>query len=120
MQDEPHPPEILAAVAAFLRGGAADPFQARVAAAAIDLVRRELEHGADPDEPARLRALLGAPPTDSLLAMTAELARRLSAGEMDLTTPGVAAHLWATTRAKLRVDQPNYSGLRTAPKENPA
>ena len=46
MQDQPTPSEILAAVAAFLRAevvaesGARTAFQARVAANALDLVRR--------------------------------------------------------------------------------
>ena len=49
MQDEPTPPEILAAVAAFLRDTVAPAttgmtaFQARVAANAVDLVARQLE-----------------------------------------------------------------------------
>ena len=66
----------------------------------------------DAAELARLTALLGQ--TGSLLDLNTELARRLDAGEADLTTPGVAEHLWATTLAKLAVDQPNYSGYRAA------
>ena len=42
------------------------------------------------------------------------LALRIRAGAMDLSTPGLADHLWATTLAKLAVDQPNYSGYRAA------
>jgi hypothetical protein len=121
MQDEPHPPEILAAVARFLRDivapGAtgASAYQARVAAAALDLVRREIEqaHTASA-ELNRLRSLL-ADPAGTLPDLTAELARRLGNGDWDFTTPGVADHLWATTREKLAVDQPHYSGLRMAP-----
>ena len=29
-----------------------------------------------------------------------------------LDTPGLAEHLEATTRAKVGIDQPNYSGLK--------
>jgi hypothetical protein len=119
MQDEPHPPEILAAVARFLRETVvpgATPvvaYEARVAAAALDLVRREWEQApAATTELIRLRELLGSP-DGTLPALTAELARRLCTGEWDLTTPGVADHLWATTREKLAVDQPHYAGLRT-------
>ena len=120
MQDQPAPAEILAAVAAFLKtvtGPELAPhtaFQLRVAANALELAGRDmaLSPAQDAAELARLTALLGQ--TGSLLDLNTELARRLDAGEADLTTPGVAEHLWATTLAKLAVDQPNYSGYRAA------
>ena len=120
MQDQPRPDEILDAIAAFLRNtviAKTDPrnaFQARVAANAVDLVRRQLKLGA-PGEDAeleRLQALLGHPGT--LHALNAELADALASGAKGLATPGVSAHLLATTLEKLRVDQPNYSGYRAA------
>jgi hypothetical protein len=120
MQDQPAPDEILAAIAAFLRNTVilkTDPhtaFQARVAANALDLVRRQLEFGA-PGEDAelkRLQALLGHAGT--LPKLNAELADALASGAKGLATPGVSAHLSATTLEKLRVDQPNYSGYRAA------
>ena len=49
MQDQPTPPEVLAAVAAFLRivvaaeTKGATSFQARVAANALEMMRRQLE-----------------------------------------------------------------------------
>jgi len=43
-----------------------------------------------------------------------ELADALASGAKGLATPGVSAHLRATTLEKLRVDQPNYSGYRAA------
>ena len=125
MQDEPHPPEILQAVAAFLRDvvvpetHGATAYQARVAAAALDLVRREITRptwagtSQDEAEQTRLRALLGQ--DGSLPDLTAELSRRLAAGTLNLSSPGVAAHLLATTREKLAVDQPRYWGLHAAP-----
>jgi hypothetical protein len=116
MQDEPHPPEILHAVADFLRQivvpqtTGATAYQARIAAAALDLVRRQLEQaGAQAAEQDRLRALLNQ--DGPLPTLTAELARRLRDGTLDLASPGVAAHLWAATRDKLAVDQPRYWGL---------
>ena len=120
MQDQPAPAEILTAVAAFLKtvtGPELAPhtaFQLRVAANALELAGRDmtLSPAQDAAELARLTALLGQ--TGSLLDLNTELARRLDAGEADLTTPGVAEHLWATTLAKLAVDQPNYSGYRAA------
>jgi hypothetical protein len=120
MQDQPRPGEFLAAIAAFLRNtvmAKTDPhtaFQARVAANAVDLVRRQLELGADGEdgELERLQALLGH--SGTLPALNAELADALASGACGLATPGVSAHLLATTLEKLRVDQPNYSGYRAA------
>ncbi|MEY9725580.1 hypothetical protein ABIA07_001481 [Bradyrhizobium yuanmingense] len=40
------------------------------------------------------------------------LAHRIASGEMDLATPGLAEHLWATTMDKLAVDQPNYASYK--------
>lgn len=120
MQDQPHPDEILAAIAAFLRDTVilkTDPhtaFQARVAANAVDLVRRQIELGIAGEalELKRLQALLGRDGT--LPELNAELADSLASGARGLTTPEVSAHLRATTLEKLRVDQPNYSGYRIA------
>jgi hypothetical protein len=120
MQDHPTPAEILTAVAAFLKtvtGPQIAPhtaFQLRVAANALELAQRDiaLSPAQDAAEHARLTALLGR--EGELLDLNAELARWIETGEADLTTPGVAEHLWATTLAKLAVDQPNYSGYRAA------
>jgi hypothetical protein len=120
MQDQPAPDEILAAVAAFLRNTvmqATEPhtaYQVRVAANAIDLVRRQLEFGTpgEDDELERLQALLGR--GGSLADLNAELADALATGAKGMATPGVAEHLRATTLEKLRVDQPNYSGYLAA------
>ena len=118
MQDPPTIAELLEATAAFLRevtvpqlSGHAS-FHARVAANALDIVKRELElrPAAERDEHARLQALLH---TDgSLEELNALLSRRIAAGEIDLQTPGVAGHLWATTLAKVAIDQPTYASYR--------
>jgi hypothetical protein len=120
VRDEPTPPEILAAVAALLRetvtprltGHAA--FLTRVAANALDLVRREIESGlaADDAELTRLPALLGS--DGDLGALNAALSAAIEAGEMTLETPGLADHLWATTLDKLAIDQPSYAPYRRA------
>lgn len=120
MQDEPRPAEILAAVAAFLKGPASREsgphiaFQIRVCANAVEICQRNLElaPAAEAEELARLRALLSI--EGDLPSLNRELARRIRAGEMDLATPGLCDHLWATTLAKLAVDQPSYSGYRAA------
>jgi hypothetical protein len=120
MLDDPRPAEILQSVAALLRedilplltGNPA--FQLRVAANAIDLVRREISVSAqqDFDELEGLHALLGR--EGSVAELNVELARRVANRTVDLETPGFVAFLWSTTEAKLAVDQPNYAGLRRA------
>ncbi|MDR3512829.1 MAG: DUF6285 domain-containing protein [Caulobacteraceae bacterium] len=118
MQDQPTPSEVIGAVAQFLKTVVAAEttgavsFQARVAANALEMMRRELDlaPAEDAAEHDRLKALLGR--DGSLLALNAELSRRIAAGEMDLTTPGLSDHLWATTLAKLAVDQPTYAAYR--------
>ena len=120
MQDEPRPPEILAAVAAFLKGAATREsgphiaFQLRVCANAVEICQRQLETApaAEAAELARLRKLLDR--DGDLFSLNQELAARIREGAMDLAWPGLAEHLWDTTLAKLAVDQPNYSGYRAA------
>ena len=118
MQDQPTPSEVIGAVAAFLKTvvaaqtTGATSFQARVAANALEMMRRELDlaPAEDAAELERLTALLGVHGT--LAELNAELARRIAAGEVDLTTPDLSDHLWATTMAKLAVDQPTYAAYR--------
>ncbi len=120
MQDEPRADEILTRVANFLKGPATREtgphiaFQLRVAANAVEICQRQitLSPKADAEELARLRALL--PIEGDLPTLNRELAMRIRAGELTLETPGLADHLWATTLAKLAVDQPTYSGYRAA------
>ena len=120
MQDQPTPSEIMAAVAAFLRQvvaaetGERTSFQVRVCANALEMMGRQLDLGpeADAAEIARLEALLGE--RGDLLTLNKALCARIETGRIDLSTPGLAEHLWATTLAKLAVDQPKYSGYRAA------
>jgi hypothetical protein len=120
VQDEPRPPEILAAVARFLRHVVAPEttghvnFNVRVAANALEMMRRQLELGPGEEaaERARLQALLGM--DGDLLTLTTELSRRIAAGEADLSTPGLADHLWASALAKMAVDQPTYAAYRAS------
>jgi hypothetical protein len=120
MQDEPRPDEMLTAVAAFLKGpavresGAHIAFQLRVCANAVEIAQRCITLGppAEAEELASLRALLLI--DGDLPMLNRELAARIRDGRVTLETPGLKAHLWATTMAKLAVDQPNYSGYRAA------
>jgi hypothetical protein len=120
MQDEPRPDEILTRVANFLKGpatretGAHISFQLRVAANAIEICQRQLTLApkADAEELTRLRTLLGT--EGDLPTLNRELARRIREGDLTLESPGLSEHLWATTLAKLAVDQPTYAGFRAA------
>jgi hypothetical protein len=118
MQDEPTPIELTKSVADFLRNDITplisghQAFKLRVAINILDLVTRQLtrEEASDAAEVARLRALLGIDGT--VTELNRVLAERIAKGEVDLSTPGLAEHLWATTMDKLAVDQPNYASYK--------
>ncbi|HEX2889361.1 DUF6285 domain-containing protein [Vineibacter terrae] len=126
MQDQPSAIEILAAVADFLRQHAMPQlqghtaFHARVAANALDIVRRELEIApqANAEEHQRLRALLGA--DGSLEALNEKLCEQLENGALTVDNPDLVAHLRQTTMTKLAIDQPAYSAYRRALAEDKA
>ena len=118
MHQRPSPDDLLAAVSMYLReqalpqlpGHAA--YLARVAANALDIVRRQLQlaPAGDAAELQRLRALLQ---TDGPLeALNRLLCERIAGGEIGLHTPGLADHLWLTTLDTLAVDQPGYDSYR--------
>ena len=128
MTDSPSADQLLAAVAQWLRDEAmpqlagATAYQARVAAGLLDTVARQLALGpaADAAEADRLHALLGQPDAALPLAdLNQRLADAIAAGQLGLRTPGLAAHLWATSRTKLAIDQPRYDGLHRPPEPPP-
>jgi hypothetical protein len=118
MQDEPSTIELTKAVADFLRSDITplisghQAFKLRVAVNILDLVTRQLtrEQASDAKEVERLRALLGI--DGEVTDLNRALAERIAKGEVDLATPGLAEHLWATTMDKLAVDQPNYASYK--------
>jgi Domain of unknown function (DUF6285) len=121
MQDEPTPDEILESVAALLRDTlpaklpAREAFDARVAANALDLVRRQLSRASqrhDDTERARLASLLGQ--DAALPELNRLLCARIASGELGLSNPDFMEHLWITTLDKLAVDQPTYASYRQA------
>ena len=120
MQDQPTAAELLEIVAQFMREELVpqlsphSAFNARVAANAVDIVRRELllAPTSNAAETTRLSALLGR--TDTLEALTRELCARIASGDIGLGTPGLVDHLWQTTLDKLAIDQPNYAAYRAA------
>jgi hypothetical protein len=118
MLDQPRGEDILDAVARLLRDTLMPRlppelvFQARVAANAVDLVAREMRLGAGAAAEARTR-LVGLLGHDGALPdLEAELSARIRSGVLDLDAPGLADHLWATTLAKMAIDQPTYASYR--------
>ena len=118
MIDAPHGADMLDAVARLLRETlipllpADAVFQARVTANAVDLVAREMRLGraAESGAAARLKALLLR--DASLPELEAELATRIREGQIGAETPGLMDHLWATTMAKMAIDQPSYASYQ--------
>jgi hypothetical protein len=134
MQDRPTCDELLGAVEAFLNDivtndHGARRFQARVAANAIRMVRRELprEERALAREVAALRQLLGSTRgaglaesqrsalRDEIARANATLCERIRRGDADAAPfrQEVLTHLRATVREKLQVSNPRWAG--TAP-----
>tara|TARA_R110000824_G_scaffold155226_1_gene327529 strand:+ start:79347 stop:79724 length:378 start_codon:yes stop_codon:yes gene_type:complete len=124
MQDQPTAIELIDVVAEFIRvhampqlkGHAA--FHARVAANALDIVKRELEiaPNAEIAELLRLKVLLQS--EGDVDTLNRELCDQIENGSLTLETPGLADHLWQTTLTKLAIDQPKYSGFVRALEES--
>jgi len=117
MISHPTAAELTEAVRRFLDEQAAprlegrDAFLAKVAANALAAVERELEQAPAAEAAARQRlaALLGH--DGSFESLNLELCEKLESGDFDLATPGVLAHLKASTIDQVKIDQPGYSGL---------
>jgi hypothetical protein len=122
MHDQPSVSELVLAVKSFidetagpnLTGHAA--FHARVASNALATVLRDLElrPANEAAEIARLIALLDASESDDLATLNARLSEKIRSGDLTPQTPGLLEHLKTTTVAQVEIDQPRYSGLRTA------
>ena len=120
MMDQPSMRELVDAVREFLelrampelKGHTA--FHARVAANALAIVVRELDESPKfgQEEQARLRGLLAKDGT--LDELNRELCKRIRAGKLTMDSPGLIEHLEKTTRDKVAIDQPGYSGLKQA------
>lgn len=120
MHESPSASEILGIVGRYLNevagpgltGQAA--FHARVAANALAIIARELEQrpSAEAQEKARLVALIGQEGT--VPELNVALCAAIANGSISLATPGLFAHLDATTLAQVSIDQPKYAGLALA------
>ncbi len=131
MHNTPTPDELLDVVARYLTEVAmpllppAAAFHARVAANALNVVRRQiaLEPRQSQAERERLEALglRGAPAADTtgadegaqdLARRNRELAEAIAQGRIDPADPALLAHLWQTTMERLSVDQPQYASYQ--------
>ena len=118
--DLPRLDELVASVRDYLRGDAMREtrgrtrFLARVAGNALEIALRELAAGGarHARERERLRGLLGR--DGELETLRGELSRRLRDGSLALDAPGIAACLRQAVVDQVAIDQPAYSGLRTA------
>ncbi len=118
--DTPRTEELIESVRDFLRGDVMSTtegrtnFMARVASNSLDIVLREVTLGPShlKNEQARLQNLLGK--AGDLTNLRWDLVRRLRDASLDLDHPGLAAHLRATVVGQVAIDQPKYSGLKTA------
>lgn len=122
MHDQPSVAELVQAVKNFIDQSAAPnltgraAFHARVASNALATVLRDLEQRPDAEsaERARLVALLNASETLSADQLNQMLSEQIQSGELTGDTPGLLDHLKTTTLAQVEIDQPRYSGLKTA------
>ena len=112
--------ELLISVRDYLRGdvmaetSGRTNFLARVAGNSLDIVLRDLALGTPhrDAEHARLRILFGS--EDDLEALRWRLVHELRDGSMPLDHPGLATHLRETVVNQVAIDQPKYSGFKTA------
>jgi len=119
MITHPTASELIEAVIRFIEDRAApqlkdrDAFLARVAVNALNTVRREIEQGPAAEAAAteRLKVILGRDGTWAEL--NEALCTGIEDGSIDAADPTVMAHLKASIIDQVRIDQPNYAGLRT-------
>ena len=117
--DMPRVDELLVSVRDFLHNDVMaategrNNFLARVAGNSLDIVLRDLELGDEGRvlEHRRLNDLLG---EGDLNALRWQLVHGLRDGSLTLDMPGLADHLRQTVVNQVAIDQPKYSGFKTA------
>jgi hypothetical protein len=118
--DLPRLDELLASVRDYLRDDVMREtrgrtrFLARVAGNSLEIALRELAAGGvrHARERGRLQRLLGQ--AGEVEPLRVELVRRLRDGSLPLDAPGLAGCLRQGVVEQVAIDQPGYSGLRTA------
>lgn len=122
MHNHPSVSELVQAVKNFIDETAAPnltghgAFHARVASNALATILRDLEQRptAEADERARLLEILDRSDDAPLSVLNSDLSERIRTGVFSADTPDLLAHLKQTTMAQVEIDQPRYSGLKTA------
>lgn len=96
-------------------GDARTVYMLRVAANALGMTGRSLQHGPSDRraEASGIRELLGRPPGEAgdLVVLRRELAAALRSGEVPLAAPGLLRHLLQCAARDVAVDQPKYASL---------
>jgi aminoglycoside phosphotransferase (APT) family kinase protein len=118
--DMPRIDELVESVRDFLRQDVVSEtvgrtrFLSRVAGNSLDIVLRDLSLGSAhrEAEKARLESLLDT--TGDLEGLRWRLVHGLRDASIPLDTPGLVEHLRQTVANQVAIDQPRYSGLRTA------
>ena len=119
MITQPTSIELIESVIKFIEERAApqlkdrDAFHARVAVNALAAIKREIAGGqaAEDAQTARMVALLGH--DGDWATLNTELCGKIRDGEISPTDPALLAHLRASTIDQVRIDQPQYAGLKT-------
>lgn len=119
MITHPTAPELIDSVIKFIEERAApqlkdrDAFLCRVAVNALAAVKREIEQGptAEAAAVARLQVLLGR--EGDFATLNGLLCDGIQSGGIDPLDPAVLAHMKASIIDQVRIDQPQYRGLKT-------
>lgn len=122
MHDQPSVQELVAAVKSFIDDTAAPQlsghaaFHARVASNALATVLRDLQQRPEAEAKERqgLLDLLESSADQSTAELNRTLSEHIRDGQMTPSTPGLLEHLKQTVMAQVEIDQPRYSGLKTA------
>lgn len=123
LDERPTASELLSAVAGFLEHKVAPrlegqtAFHARVAINALQIVVRELGEGnaAAAADAARLAALTGVPADAGIRPQNQALCARIESGDIAIDDPALRAHLLASVRARIAIDNPKYPSVAALP-----
>lgn len=118
MISQPTSIELLESVIRFIEERAApqlkdrDAFHARVAVNALAAIKREIAGGqaAEDAQVTRMAELLGH--RGDWATLNSELCAKIRDGDISPTDPALLAHLKASIIDQVRIDQPQYAGLK--------
>ena len=119
-EDLPRADELLTSVRDFLRNDVMAATQSRlnflvrVAANSLDIVQRELALGAEQREREQSRLQYFFASDEELVCLRWRLVHGLRDGSIELANEALQVHLRQTMVNQLAIDQPGYSGFKTA------